>query len=160
MIYLKLHVKAKNTFGGSPDPQKWQGVHHVGQTWIVLKGLNITFPSIFIAHMNLLECSIQIHCGHYSNIKGCIPYPNIYITVMATPRVKYDVMMSYSVIECWDLNPQPQDHEASMLTIVLSLQVKLKVVKVCVQQCPVICKVASCTEFRQFGKRSSGHQLR
>ena len=35
---------------------------------------------------------------------------------------------------CLDLNPQPLDHEASVLTKTLSLQVRLKGVKVCAQQ--------------------------
>ena len=49
--------------------------------------------------------------------------------------------------------PQPLDHEASVLTIILSLQVRLKGVKVCAQQSiPIICKVAICTEFANLEK--------
>ena len=39
MICLKMHLKAKNTFGGSPEPPEMSGGAHVGQTWIVSKGL-------------------------------------------------------------------------------------------------------------------------
>ena len=43
----------------------------------------------------------------------------------------------------------PLDHEASVLTIILRLQVRLN------KACPIICKMIICTEFRQFGKTSA-----
>ena len=57
---------------------------------------------------------------------------------------------------CWDLNRQLLDHEASALIIKLTMQVRLKGVKVYMlnNACPIIFQVAICTRFRQFGKNS------
>ena len=43
-----------------------------------------------------------------------------------------------------------------MLTIILSLQMRLKGLKMWLNKaCPIMCKVAICTEFCQFSKRSN-----
>ena len=58
---------------------------------------------------------------------------------------------------CWVLNPQPLGYEASALTIILTLQMRLKdLLKFSLNKaCSIICKVAICIEFRQFGKKSN-----
>ena len=57
VICLKLYLKAKNTSRGSPELPEVLGVHHVGQTWIVLKGL---MYYIFTVHVHISSNYIKV----------------------------------------------------------------------------------------------------
>ena len=76
--------------------------------------LNITFQTIYIAYMNLYECftghvlvesflsgmKFQYrYCGMLSNIINYPPHFRTEVVIVAAARVRYEVIMSYSIID-------------------------------------------------------------
>ena len=76
IICLKLHLKAKNTSGGSPEPPV-SGMHHVRQTWIVSKGLNTIY--IFIWQSGWMYVN-NLHV-YLFELKGCAKTVKTFIQI-------------------------------------------------------------------------------